>query len=247
MPEIKQSRNEIGAALQNSVEAAFHQYGPCEIRLSQGTLRITDQGGQILGVEGLSAKGTQKFGMLLDDGNVSFTNETSKAYVARKYPDKDAFLKAVSSSIAMAVLTDRVTSLTASTDMDLSKSSLPPRSPERGTLSSLEKQIQKAWSTVDALLQNEDGTPQSQTHYELFDSDGRYSENLRIWRITQGEPSIMMEINLVDDKRDILMDNHLKVTSESIAYYPANSSEPAGDTQLALQLFHQWLSRVEEV
>lgn len=185
--------------------------------------------------------------MLLDKGNVSFTNEASKEYIARKYPDTETFLKAVSSSIAMAVLSDRVTSLTTSIDTDLSKGSLPPSPEERGVLSSVEKQIQKAWSTVDTILKNEDGTPKSEMHYKIYDSHGRYFQNLRIWRTNEGGPTITLEMNLVNDRRDILMDNHIAVTSGSIAYFPANSAEPSGDAQLALQLFHQWLSRAKEV
>ena len=238
------SRTSVVASLQESVRAAFKEYGPCELPLPKGTLRITDMGDGGIRVGGVSARGNTRFEFLLKNGEVTYVPPTHRDGIRASYGGERQFLSRLDDFIRTALARNKISPLSYPKDADPLRASLGQRVTSARPLS-LQDEIAAAWGSVNRILTAPDGKQLPKSVSEIDSERGRPDYYLHIRRGTD-PGSLVLEMISTSYRRETLMDDRVIIKPDSIVYHLADSGEPFKDERYALDQLQDWLARREK-
>ncbi len=237
-------RSRISASLQNSANSALDEYGPCQVPLKSGSLRITDHGNGAVGIEGLSSKGSSRFSLSLKGTVVSYGPPLDREDIRTLHGSERAFLNKLDGLIQNALDRGSIAPLLQFADADLALGELKNRPTSSTRAPSLKEEIAEAWNTVNRILTTPNGAQIDKSVTGIDVQDGRPTFNLHIRRLKTPD-TISLEMISMSHRRDVFFDDTIVVKKDSIVYNLADTSEPYKDERYALDKLAYWLERLQ--
>jgi hypothetical protein len=216
-------------ALSRTITSKFGQ--GAEVELSKGSLTIVEPRPGVYAINSFSDKGTARWSITIDNGELSVTNSKDGS----KPADPEAIYWKTFEVLNRALTGDRIKSNPAAyAAIDSSLKEPSPDKLEKPRLST----ASDAWRDLDALLTSEGKMNPGDRTSRLVDG-GAF--RMHIMRHHGTNDSIGIELASTSYRREVMVDTSISIKPDAISYHLPDDAAPYKDQEYALSELRNWM------